>query len=667
MFKNSIHQKAVSVLLALVMILNLFQFAGVAAFAAAGTGVTAYYCDSGLFKDSNCTELNKIKTDNYDYRADITDVEFRGSVTSIGDGAFSDCTGLQNIAIPSGVTSIGNYAFADCTGLQNIAIPSGVTSIGDYAFAGCTGLQNMAIPAGVTDIGLGAFAGCTSLAEIKVDGGNKYFLGEKGVLFSKNKTTLVCYPAGKAGKEYSIPDGVTIIDGYAFAGCNSLTAVTIPVGVTVIDAETFAECTGLTSVTIPEGVTSVGDYAFADCTSLTSVTIPEGVTSVDDYAFAYCTSLTAAAMPGSVTMIGNNAFYGCTSLTDVVIPTGVTTIKDCTFAGCTGLTAVTIPESVTSIGQGAFLDCTGFSSFTMPNVGSIGADAFKNCKTGNLYCAESVKSSPKAVNKYEFTEDTDTGSCVLKKYSGTSADAAIPVKFYGKTVTSIGANAFNDCTGLTAVEIPAGVTAVGEYAFSGCKGLTAVEIPAGVTAVGEYAFASCKGLTRVTVGQNVSIGQNAFQNCYCLKNLYVLGVAAPTGFPEIANVFYFKEKDDGNGYSYTNYSGTGAGRVIPKTLYGKDIDPDINENDLITTDAVAYCNGAKLYKNSDGTDEIDKGDSYRSMISKIEFTSNNVTTIDDGAFYNCTGLTGITIPESVTSIGAKAFYNCTGLTGITIP
>ena len=154
-----------------------------------------------------------------------------GSVTRIGDSAFSGCTSLTGITIPDSVTSIGYRAFEDCTSLTGITIPDSVTSIGDFAFSNCTGLTSVTIPDSVTKIGYGAFL-----------------------------------------------------------GCKNLTSVTIPNSVTSIGGRAFQSCTGLTSITIPDSVTRIGHWAFSWCTGLTSVTIPDSVTSIDEGVFGGWTS-----------------------------------------------------------------------------------------------------------------------------------------------------------------------------------------------------------------------------------------------------------------------------------------------------------------------------------------------------------------------------------------
>ena len=192
-------------------------------------------------------------------------------VTSIGGKAFLDCTSLTSVTIPDSVTSIGKQAFMYCTSLTGVTIPDSVTSIGSSAFSYCKSLTSVTIPDSVTSIGDAAFASCTSLTGIWVAEGNSHYANDaSGVLFNKDKTTLVQCPGAFSGS-YAIPNSVTSIVGYAFDGCASLTSVTIPDGVTSIGRYAFHDCRSLTSVTIPDSVTSIGVWAFCDCTSLTDV------------------------------------------------------------------------------------------------------------------------------------------------------------------------------------------------------------------------------------------------------------------------------------------------------------------------------------------------------------------------------------------------------------
>ena len=254
----------------------------------------------------------------------ITSVTIGNGVTTIGDHAFYYCTGLtsitveggntvydsrencnaivetqtntlivgcKNTIIPNSVTTIGDYAFYDCTGLTNITIPNSVTTIGYGAFNDCTGLTSVTIPNSVTTIGSDAFYNCAGLISISVEKGNAVYDSRENcnAIIETQTNTLI-------------------------AGCKN---TIIPNSVTTIGRSAFSGCSGLTSVTIPNSVTTIGNFAFSDCTDLTSVTIPNSVTAIGNYAFFGCTGLTSVTIPNSVTTIGYWAFYKCTNLTDV--------------------------------------------------------------------------------------------------------------------------------------------------------------------------------------------------------------------------------------------------------------------------------------------------------------------------------------------------------------
>ena len=385
------------------------------------------------------------------------------SVTSIGNCAFRYCTSLKSITIPNSVIEIGSSAFSGCSSLTSITIPNSVTEIGVYAFKGCTSLTSITIPNSVTNIGDSTFWGCSSLTAIYVAVDNKNYTSVNGVLFNKDKTALICYPAGKTDKSYNITNSVTSIGDYAFNGCSSLTSVMIPNSVTEIGGSAFVGCASLKSITMPNSVTSIGDMAFYKCSSLTSITIPDSVTSIGSSAFSDCSKLRSITIPNSVTSIGAWAFNGCTGLTAInvamenqnyVSPDGVLYNKDkttiiCYPAGKKG-NNYKIPDGVTEIGSIAFSRCSSLTSVTIPN-----------------------------------------------------------------SVTSIGSGAFNGCTSLTRVTIPNSVTKIGWNAFSGCTSLTSITIPNSVISIDWYAFRGCTRLKSITIPNSVtSIGKNAFGYYY---------------------------------------------------------------------------------------------------------------------------------------------------------
>ena len=276
-----------------------------------------------------------------------------------------------------------------------------VTSIREKTFYKCSKLTSVTIPNSVTSIGVGAFEGCSSLTSINVDPNNPNYISVDGVLFNKDKTTLVVYPGGKQGA-YTIPEGIEQIADSAFFDCSSLTSITIPNSVTSIGNFAFTGCTSLTSATIPDSVTSIGNFAFHYCTSLTSVAIPNSVTSIGDWSFQYCTSLTSVTIPNSVTTIGDDAFGRCSSLISITIPNSVTSIGEYAFYECSSLTSVTIGNGVTSIGNFAFYNCSSLTSITIHNsVTRIGSSAFYDCnKLVDVYC---YATTPPEINENSFS------------------------------------------------------------------------------------------------------------------------------------------------------------------------------------------------------------------------------------------------------------------------
>ena len=283
----------------------------------------------------------------------ITSVTIPSGVTGIDIRAFSGCENLTGITIPDGVTKIGESAFQDCTKLAGVTIPDSVVNIGWGAFGYCKSLDSITIPDSVNKIGGCAFMYCESLTKINVASENKKYSSEKGVLFNKDKTKLICYPNAKTDKTYSIPDGVTNISADAFQNCVNLTSVTIPDSVTKIGSGAFMLCSGLTSVTIPDGVTSIEDWTFCECTSLKNVKIPDNVKSIGKYAFCECTSLKNITLPSKLQSIGNYAFAHCTDLIGITIPDSVKSIGDGAIRDCTKIKSITIPDSASDIGYQA--------------------------------------------------------------------------------------------------------------------------------------------------------------------------------------------------------------------------------------------------------------------------------------------------------------------------
>ena len=281
----------------------------------------------------------------------------------IGDYAFSDCSSLTSLTLPSSVTSIGGHAFEKCSGLTSLTLPSSVTSIGEFAFEKCSGLTSLTIPSGVTTIDYYAFADCRGLTSL------------------------------------TLPSSVTSIGGHAFAWCSGLTSLTLHSSVTSIGDYAFAWCSGLTSLTLPSSVTSIGGHAFESCSGLTSLTLPSSVTEIDRSAFERCNNLkecnclldsdleTCLAYSHDdwtkIPVDEIKYYHNGQELTKLEIPSGVDKIGSYSFYKGVNLTSLTLPSSVTSIGSSAFEGCSGLTSVyvSWKSPLSIFASTFKDANT----------------------------------------------------------------------------------------------------------------------------------------------------------------------------------------------------------------------------------------------------------------------------------------------
>ncbi len=329
----------------------------------------------------------------------LTRVELGSGVKSISNSVFNGCTGLETIIVESGNTKYNsnnncNAIIETSTntlilGCKNTVIPSTVTSIGNYAFEDCTGLTTITIPDSVTSIGQSAFNGCTGLETIIVESGNTVYNSNNNcnAIIETSTNTLI------AGcKNTVIPSTVTSIGYYAFSGCTGLTTITIPNRVTSIGWFAFEDCTGLTSITIPDSVTSIGYSAFSGCTNLTYHTYSGAKylgNSTNKYVVlvkASSTYITSCTINSGCKVIYEKAFQDCRELTSITIPNSVTSIGDDAFDGCTTLATVEVKATTPPTLSGAiFFNCPLTTGIFVP---SASVSAYKSATSWSVYSSK---------------------------------------------------------------------------------------------------------------------------------------------------------------------------------------------------------------------------------------------------------------------------------------
>ncbi|MDR1348496.1 MAG: leucine-rich repeat protein, partial [Prevotellaceae bacterium] len=632
-----------------------------------------------------------------------------GTLIISGRGAMPDYDGfntpwrslqssITTVVIDEGVTHIGNRAFfgQSYNNMISVTIPGSVTTIGEFAFTYCISLISVTIPAGVTAIGESAFGNCIGLTDVTVAWADPAMVRVDVNAFASLfiSTATLHVPAGTKSKYETAA---------VWEGFGTIVEDGDPTG-PVTSGQTGPLTWSLSSdgtLTI-SGNGAMPDYSIGGSpwssltSSISTVVIDEGVTHIGRSAFyRHSDNITIITIPSSVTSIGGDAFWGCRGLTSVIIPSDVTTIGVGAFYGCTGLTSITIPGKVTTIGEGAFGGCSSLTNVTVAwadpatvrtDVAAFGSSPIS---TATLHVPAGTKSKYEMAAVWkDFGTIVEYGEPAGPVMNGTTGPLTWSLSSDG-TLTISGRGAMPDYTTLdavpwfaymssiTAVVIAEGVTHIGDWAFGGhYDNITSVTIPASVGTIGEDAFAGCTGLTSVTIPKSVTgIGQKAFAWCTGLTDVTV-GWATPLTVPD--NIFEGSLSAStalhvpaGKKALYQTATGWSLFKVFVE--YGEPAGPVAN----------GTAGPLKWSLSSDGTLTI-SGEgampdyafayvggvspwyAYRSSIKTVVI-ENGVTHIGNNAFYSCGSLASVTIPGSVTTIGEYAFAICSDLTSITIP
>ena len=688
----------------------------------------------------------------------ITAVELPARLGSMGVNVFQSCSSLKTLTFEQGFDygSIPNYTF-DGTALESVNIPATVTIIGEYAFQnnkslttvtfgseqnlsqlnairrrafyGCSALESIEIPASVTELGgytssntlyngvtnpAEVFYGCTSLETVTFLGSNIKVFGTKmfyncSSLESINLERLT---------------GLTGIGESAFYGCASLESITIPESVTTLGKALFQGCKELKTAVV-NSAANLSEDMFNGCSALSSVTLNSSIKQIGNSAFEACTSLVGITLPSELQDLGVassyltdvNVFYGCTALESIRIPEGVEVIGANTFYGCSNLSDVQLGNNIVTIYDSAFRDCTSLASIDLPD------------NLVNLGVSSNITSSSTSVSNssssYVFAGSGLTSISIpatvkgLGAYAFQNCGALTSVVFEGAddgtcSLLTIGDYAFDGCTELTGVTIPASVTTLGKYAFRGCVKFTAMTVPETVTKLGggnlfencteltavawntsynipDNAFKGCSKLETITINPEVQkIGKCAFQNCEALKaielpeSLTALGGTSSVSVTTDASVFAgctslksIVIPEAVTVIAKNTFNGCTALETVTVSSDQIDIGPDafagctaLKTPETLPQDGyVLSVFGGGIYLDSyaNGTLAERKLASYigdATVISADTF-AEGTTAIGAYAFYQNANITEVTIPAEITSIEIAAFSSCSNLTTVT--
>ena len=603
-------------------------------------------------------------------------------LATIGDYCFYNST-LTSITIPKSVRNldpvvdsefsfsydrlgIGRYAFA-CGGgvsskLSSLSFEMGGNdplTIGVGAFSGAKNITEITLPkrlapytrlSGDTVSGLeggaGVFSGIAALGCIVIEDGGSYYADVDGVLYTADLSELIFCPSGYVGA-VSVPANVTKINDKAFYGCEGVTEITFVGGSEdlVIGSAAFAGC-GITEISLPCNAVSLGQSAFAGCARLESITLSKHIDEFDSSMIKDCPSLKNIEVEGGTADSGffydNGALYtsdktvlilytaNSSATTVTVIPSTVTILSNA-FAGNTYITTVVLPEGLREIGASAFAGCTALATVNIPKtVETISERAFDGCQRLSAVAFDA-----------DGIEDLVIGNMAF-------ANSGIQTVELPARTSSIGNSVFasSDITTVTFAE-GCRLTAMGDGVFSDSD-LQQITLPEGLVSIGDSTFEGSRVEKVYLPASLETMGINTFRLCRSLEEVIfapssqlkilpagtfsgssVVSITIPAGVTQLQN------KEDGNFASYGVFESCTSLETV-------------------------------IFENNCQLTQIGQRAFYGCSALKEIVIPNSVSTIGFMAFYICSGLESVTIPATVTSLGHSIFYGCTSLKNVVL-
>ncbi len=566
--------------------------------------------------------------------------------------------GLVTVPADKSLTEIGNFAFANFkyvpkteeelafddadmskqwyigeSSITKVILPEGIKKIGAYAFANLTALEEIVLPSTLESIEYGAFYGCSALQKVTFSNGNNLKIISQSAF------------EGCDLQETLDLSAICVISNYAFAGNRDLKGITTTDTLLSIGEYAFAGCKSLENVTITAAKVKYGPYAFTGCEALTSFyvnasVLPEGM-------FYQSKNLSSVSIGPDVNEIGEFAFRD-TAVASFEVSAGSKTYKVQTAdhiisADGTKLIAVaatltdayTGAAEITAVGTGAFSHNTKLTSVSLPNVTQLGDYAFGSAEK----LATITLGTLEKIGEYAFFETAIT------------AMPAITVD------TQIGKYAFAK-TDLTAVTIPDGMT-VAEGVFASCEKLKAVVIGNDVT-LGNFAFNMDKDLSfnvhnydengtkyfyyvfgsalnSLTIGNNAVIGENAFAYHASLKSV-TLGENAQIGKQAFYSCTALEEIDLSKAVTIGDYAFSG--------------------------DEYYICTDENMQYAAVSTEGEYMTTNHSTSLKNVDLSA--ATSIGEYAFAMCKSLESVKLGEAITEIPQYAFATCEKLTSVNL-
>lgn len=526
------------------------------------TPIVAFAEDEVIEFSKEEIELNKKQEDGFEYvrtsdgSAAIlvgyvgteTEVKIPSSINNlkvieIADEAFMNNTKITKVKATNNIVTIGDRVFFGCTSLKEVKAIKSVTSMGESVFEGCTSLTDVTIPDTVVNIPARTFYGCSSLKDAEAH------KNLKGV--SPDALT------GTAWEE-SQPDGALAFGRICYGYKGNVTNLVIPEGVSIIEPYAFLGCEQIKSVEFGPDVEEIGLYAFQNCVNLETMVCSSAVSIIKAGAFKGCSSLKEADFSEcTISTIGYESFAGCTSLTSVKLHETLSDIGVRAFEG-TAIKTIELGKNVNSIGKDVFLNNKVFEGFTVVdknkeyssvdgvlyNKDGNSLIMFPTGKTGTFQLPQGVSEIREgafknaAITEVEISQDSALNTIGNNAFEGAKivaislpeAVTAINSETFknaenlksvelGSNVSKIGKSAFEDTKSLTEINLPDTLRDISAYAFKNA-GLVTANIGNGVVRIGTEAFADNKSLKEVVLGEKLEkLGEGSFMNCIALAKI----------------------------------------------------------------------------------------------------------------------------------------------------
>lgn len=634
----------------------------------------------------------------------LTEIVFPPTMAAIGFSVFEECSALTTLALPAGLTTIPDAALSECSALESVVIPAGVVRVDNYAFYNCGALTAAELPGSVEYVGDGVFMSCEELRSVRLPKEIRHVCANAFDSCLKLDLSEVFAETIHIGAISLAESGASLEDGWIVyrrayrdvAICGVVgdpSTLDIPstiegLPVRSVAPNCFSMCTELTSVSFPDTIFTIARETFLGCSSLESIRFPSTLVDVGARAFAGCSALTTLTFPESLLTIGENAFSECGALTSVEASAETTEIFDCAFANCPALERASFP-GLRKIGIHAFSGCVSLRELTVsPELSQVGFLAFNKCSQLDYestfrncasYGAASLASScGGSGDGWILWRREEEFSVVAESVGDAEESLTLPDAFDGLPLREIGDGAFAFHKRLTRLVFPSTLTAVGlesfvecerlreltfagsfeigDRAFWGCSRLERVAQEESAdapgtetewTGIGEDAFHGCSSLSCVSIPSVTKVGKGAFDGLRSLRELRLnrktesIGRLAFRGCSELDLTAAFA---DAEGVRFVPLSELPGSSAVGGTTNGTGIfyaptgSPDSCEA------AIVGCAGEPT-----------------TLVVPAELGGLLVTTIGEGAFFECASLETFAAPTTAAEIGPFAFYGCEAL------